>query len=622
MSHEAGDRSVHGKNDAGVARELAEPLGPRVVHPELSFEVDLARGEPALLQQRDRRLGSVARRNARWTVVQLHDRDGIACNSCCQKCPCKPLGTVRPLSDCGEGGMVGRRGLLRLLLIGAVVAGIGAAIGSRPAFTASTAATLPACSAAQLVPQVGASMVNQGVGSYADTGNLLARGKDTVVRFFLVTNRDVGSLCSGSISVRSANLTVTNAGASFATPALQTFGTSGTLIPSSILSVDSNADPKFVLPAANANSCVTTPCADTGAFSLAFSAAIGYTTSLQPSSPLTTTATTTAGFERASNALRILAIPMGDASQAYSTQFSDSARVAVENGFAALSRIYPLPGGLSSTLNTTAGGLRYKLDLATMLNLRGIPGAYDTNGKFCGTQANFDAGIKSQLAGYLTVYNGSVTDPAFAADRVMGVVDKAISDGSTSTFNCAEAMASTVSPEMWVRAIPDAAASGKTPATPSMTGGLMAMEMSHTFAMDLTPSFHSANIQADTTAPERAYNISSRSYLSDDRSAMHFVSTSPFNNNNTLLERDDYEHMLCNLGGSLSFLPGTTTAGCATSGQSVGAIVQAGPTFAIFGASDFTPAGPHVLGSYTGGRRAPVVRPDKNRFLELEVLHA
>ena len=95
---------------------------------------------------------------------------------------------------------MGRRGLLRLLLIGAVVAGIGAAIGSRPAFTASTATTLPACTAGQLVPAVTTSMVNQGVGSYADPGNLLARGKDTVVRFFLSTPTGVGSTCSGSMA--------------------------------------------------------------------------------------------------------------------------------------------------------------------------------------------------------------------------------------------------------------------------------------------------------------------------------------------------------------------------------------------------------------------------------------
>src|SRR4051794_345066 len=141
-----------------------------------------------------------------------------------------------------------------------------------------------------------------------------------------------------------------------------------------------------------------------------------------------------------------------------------------------------------------------------------------------------------------------------------------------------------------------------------MTGGLMAMEMSHTFNMDVTPSFHSANTQADTTAPERAYNISSRSYLSDDRSAMRFVSTSPFNNNNALFERDDYEHMLCNLGGTLTILPGTAV-GCPTtpSSQSVGTVVAAGPTFAIFGTSDLmTREGTHVLESYKGDNGDPV----------------
>lgn len=504
--------------------------------------------------------------------------------------------------------MMGARGLLRLLVIGAVVAGVSASFASRPAFTASTANTLPACTASQLgVPQVAASMVNQGVGSYAAPGNLLVRGKDTEVRFFLVTSPAVGSTCSGSIFVRSANLTVTKGSASYATAALQSFGASGTPIPSSIPSADSTADPNFVLPAANANSCLTTACTDTGGFTLTFTATINYTTSVQSSPQQSATASASASFDRASNALRVLAIPMGDSSQAYSTQFSDSARVAVENGFATLSRIYPLPAGVSNTLATTAGGMRYKLDLGTMLNLRGIPGAYDTGGKFCGTQANFDAGIKSQLAGYLTVYNGSVTNPAYAADRVMGVVDKAISDGSTSTFNCAEAMASTVSPEMWVRAIPDQPAAGKTPPVPSMTGGLMAMEMSHTFAMEVTPSYHSANTQADLTAPERAYNISSRSYLSDDRSTMRFVSTNPFNNNNALFERDDYEHMLCNLGGSLAVLPGTTPCPTTPSGQSVGTVAAAGPTFAIFGTSDLmTREGTHVLESYKGDSGDPV----------------
>ena len=48
--------------DAG---DLAESLGPRVVHPEPALEVDLARVVPALEQDRDRPLRVVTCRNAR-----------------------------------------------------------------------------------------------------------------------------------------------------------------------------------------------------------------------------------------------------------------------------------------------------------------------------------------------------------------------------------------------------------------------------------------------------------------------------------------------------------------------------------------------------------------------------
>ena len=42
LAEEAGERRVHGEDDPGLAGELAEPLGPRVVHPEPALEVDLA----------------------------------------------------------------------------------------------------------------------------------------------------------------------------------------------------------------------------------------------------------------------------------------------------------------------------------------------------------------------------------------------------------------------------------------------------------------------------------------------------------------------------------------------------------------------------------------------------
>jgi hypothetical protein len=465
------------------------------------------------------------------------------------------------------------------------MAGIGL-----PSAVTAPGPTLPACTTGQLVPQLGATTVNQGVGSYATTGNLV-RGKDTLVRFFLV-NSAVNVTCAGSISIRSATLTATSGAATYSTNALQTFGTSGSPITSSTVAVDSNADPKFVLPGEVANPCLSpAECTDSAPFAIAFTVSLTYSTSLN-SAPQTLTpalAGTSATFDRSSNALRVLVIPMGDRSQAYNTQFSDSARVAVQNGFAALSRMYPLAGGVSSTLSATTGGIRYKLDLAAMLDLKSVPGAYDANNKFCGTQANFDVGIKGQLAGFLSVYNSSITDPNQRADRVVGVVDKTISDGSNTSFNCAEAMASTVSPVSWARAIPDLPAAGRTPPVPSMTGPLMAMELAHTFGLDLTPSFHSSNTQADLTAPDKAYNLSSRSYLADDRSTMRFVSANPFNNNSALFEPLDFQQMLCNLGGSI-------TANCTTA--AVGATVAAGPTFAIFGTTDFTASGTHVLESY------------------------
>lgn len=469
----------------------------------------------------------------------------------------------------------------------------------------SATPALPACTAAQLVPQVGATMVNQGVGSYASTGYRLVRAKETLVRFFLVNQSAVGSTCTGTTNVKSANLTVKNAaGATLPSgpiSAYQSFGSSGTAIPSATVQVDSNADPKFVVPANFVNSCLVdlsvSSCNDsTAGFSLTFTASIVYSTSASSSGTLSPTALT-AAFDKSTNAFRVLAIPMGDKAQTYSTQFSDSARVATENGFATLSRIYPVAGGVSSTLNTTTGGIRYKLDLAAMLDLKSVSGAYDGSSppKFCGNQANFD-GIKGLLAGFLSVYNSSITNTSQRADRVLGVVDKNISDGSTSVYNCAEGMAATNAPEAWVRAIPDQAACCGKPAVPSMTGALMGMELSHTFGMDTTLSFHSANTSADLTAPDRAYNVSSRSYLADDRSTMHFASTNPFNNNSALFERDDFEHMLCNLGGSLATLPGTTTS-CPTAALA-GTIVAAGPTFAIFGTTDFTQAGTNVLESY------------------------
>ncbi len=61
VPHEAEERRVHRERDVRLPRELAEPLGERVVHPEPALEVDLARGVPALEEKLDRVLGRLPR---------------------------------------------------------------------------------------------------------------------------------------------------------------------------------------------------------------------------------------------------------------------------------------------------------------------------------------------------------------------------------------------------------------------------------------------------------------------------------------------------------------------------------------------------------------------------------
>jgi hypothetical protein len=51
---------VDGENDVNGASELAEALGPRVVHPKLPFEVDLASGVAAILEEGNRFLRTLA----------------------------------------------------------------------------------------------------------------------------------------------------------------------------------------------------------------------------------------------------------------------------------------------------------------------------------------------------------------------------------------------------------------------------------------------------------------------------------------------------------------------------------------------------------------------------------
>ena len=117
---------------------------------------------------------------------------------------------------------------------------------------------------------------------------------------------------------------------------------------------------------------------------------------------------------------------------------------------------------------------------------------------------------------------------------------------SAAASGCAEGMASLISPEAWVRAFPDTAA------TPSMTGALLRDgDRAHVRARAREPlvlDFHSLNTAADGTDPNRGYNVALRAFLADDHSAMKLRRA--WNNNTTILEKADYAFLLCVLGGA------------------------------------------------------------------------
>ncbi len=227
------------------------------------------------------------------------------------------------------------------------------------------------------------------------------------------------------------------------------------------------------------------------------------------------------------------------------------------------------------------------------------------NGIWCGTGANFDA-IKALLSQMLQSWNAG--NPSRTADLVLGAVDSRISNGSAQ--GCAEGMAGVNAQVAWIRAIPDGS-------TPSMSGGLASMELAHTLGVvplardDAFNPYHSPNIQADGLAPDRAYNVTLRSVLVNDRTVMT-ISTG-WDQTTVVYEQPDYGTLLCRLGGQAT--QDCTAAQSATVGSATG--VAAGPQFVMSGTTDLaTQVGTDVAESYFTTDVAPT-RPDPNSQLKL-----
>jgi hypothetical protein len=457
--------------------------------------------------------------------------------------------------------------LVVMVLLGGMLA------AARP----QTASGLSNCTASQLVPELREVTVNQGVGSYARH----VRGKETLVKFFLSRPTTCTMTNTQSLNITAATLAVNNTLQTFTGIApFQSFAAAPAV--SATLSNNSQADPIFAVPAANLVPPFANP--DTTTFTPTFTTTITYSrkngTTTTPGLTATYSNSTPVTFEHRTRALRVLVIPMGDGSPGVlaNTQYTGADQTSTQNGLSALSRILPVPAGLGA-LGAASGGIRYTINLAALLNLKAVAGAYDANGKFCGTAGSFNA-IKAQLAQFMQSWNANPLNAGKQVDQVLGVVGEGISDGADSPFGCADGMASVISPEAWVRVISDKPASGRTAAQPSRTGSLMAMELTHTWGGATTASHHSANTTADVTAPGRAYNVAARSFLATNRSVMKysFLTSPPWNDTLTLLEPTHYAYNLCAFGG-------TTTADCAGLGTTAGTTfgVAAGPSYSVSG---------------------------------------
>lgn len=447
----------------------------------------------------------------------------------------------------------------------------------------------PACTAEQVKPNLGDLMVNQGL-NYP----ILNRGKQTLVRLFL----RLPTTCSttSAITMTGATLIVT-----------LTYGpstiTSSPLSPIQLVSgtltagLQSNAasDPLFLVPA----SVLTPPASWTLSFKTSFTATVFYKVGTDPT-PRSLTFTTgptglplEAPFEPKTSALRILVVPMGDASST-ATQFSSAAQAAVQNALLDLSRMGPFPDGVVDLTSMATGGVRYSIDpgLMDIGPKSGTPAIPTSGTKFCGSASNF-ATISNALTARLQNYN--LLNPNAQADRALGVIDAAISTGATG--GCDEGRAAVPSGgksavAAWVRAVPDGT-------YPSQTGAVLAQEILHTFAGCSSAS------SSDTRCPvgtyhsttttdfsnSRGYNLATRAWLSKPPTIMKYNSAaSIWNRTTTLYETSDYLLFSCILtpgfvvpAGSTG-VPGCTTATTGSAGTSVG--VPAGPTFFLSGSTD------------------------------------
>jgi hypothetical protein len=485
-------------------------------------------------------------------------------------------------------------------------------------------------------PQLVNVTANQGLGGYAN----LVRGKAAIVRGYwgvpscMGTTDANGQLTNGGyIEIDNESLTVKNSTAGTTlksnlptTPALlgPTFPLTNVVVGAPGRK-DAPSDAKF-----RVDGSVFAPTTTTAAYTASLEIAVTFKVKANSGASLgpavTKTYTTLSGSRSAitkpvakkSNALPILIVPMG-------FPLGTASLSAVQDGMAAVSRVFPVPDGIGP-LDGSSGGVRYSISPG-LLNVADM---LDSGGKFCGSAANFNT-LKARLAAFLQAWNQSPTLTTLAsaitttnattmtvgantgfptgasfrayvdnelvlvsaitsttwtiargqggttaathaagapvtystnqAQKVVGVVNAA---NSTSSTSCFDGYASTAAPQAWVR-LSDRA------------GALFNMELAHTFGVvpatryDGLSPYHSTHADADSSNADSAYNTVDGGYLYDDHSAMRFVDgPSPAAPSTSLVTgpwtNADTVFEAADYAMILCKLGGPTTSDCATSG--------------------------------------------------------
>lgn len=521
--------------------------------------------------------------------------------------------------------------------------------------TVPTAANAAGCT--DWTPVLSSYTVNQGLGTYSP----LVQGKTTLLRLFLTAPScalpGTEQLVSGTVTATVGTTTVGTASTSPATlgPTYPTLDSSGS--PTN----DSPADPIFQLPALASTFAATTD------FTMNFQVNLTYQyqtiiggswTQAHASFPATGS-TIAAKFAPKPHVLRVLVVPMGDASATFKSQFPTKANggtpingeyadQVVQNGMTTLSRLLPVADGLVDLSNTTTpAGIRYTLDSQAMIDLgpNGLKQMnWATGQKFCSNAANFvdanlnvanttQTSVAGQLTSFLTTWNSN--NKTAPADRVIGVAWQAISQGVVPN-GCDEGRALVNGTAAYVRLFADntvtSGALGTSSAqNPSMTGALLGMETSHTWgAVPNTDSRaatlqdnHSSNVTADPTNTQRGYNVSLAKWLASPVSDMHYSgdsrgydnpssgNASGWNDTTALMEAPDYLYTQCTLTTGMA--PGDCPQGM-TTGQLGSA--KAGGSIVLSGTTDGTQGGTYIHSYFASVEQSPE-DPTSNYYLVL-----